>query len=80
MRIVAHVPCHLSLTATATDPPPAYSPTLQSRLVLQETQAKKPQKVQNPRNRNLPKNAVNFTIWSKITSYYALHICMEQNL
>ena len=40
---MAHVTCHLSLTptATATEPPPAYSPIMHSRLVCKEPKTKK---------------------------------------
>ena len=45
-----HVNCHLSLTptATATDPPPANSPTMHSWLVFKDP--KYQQKNQNPKD------------------------------
>ena len=48
MLLVSHVTCHLSLTptATATDPPPANSPIMHSRLVGKEPKIPKKFKTQ----------------------------------
>ena len=49
-----HVMCHLSLKPTATDPPPANSPTMNSRLILRDP--KNTKKIQNATNhQDLPK-------------------------